>query len=210
MCPHAGIQLEHLDRHWQDGGGTGGERPGKQGRNSSFISFQCIIFLSLAEMVSSIWNMLIADSAFACWCLTFPLEVAHRLNYSPYLQSVWKHLLSTHTPPPSANPTSAHRILAASVWGGSGAGARRSEQGGGGACIAGLRLCCDSRSDKLQLEHFLHFKSCYYTSDLHVIYGCCCKTWKLTNQLPKEWFAFLTWLPLIRNNNKVIMMAIEN
>lgn len=129
MCPHAGIQLEHLDRHWQDGGGTGGDRLGKQGRNPSFISFQCIIFLSLAEMVSSIWNMLIADGAFACWCLTFPLEVAHRLNYSPYLQSVWKHLLSTHTPPPSANPTSAHRILAASVWGGSGAGARRSEQG---------------------------------------------------------------------------------
>lgn len=29
------------------------------------------------------WNMQIADSAFACWCLTFPLEVAHRLNYAP-------------------------------------------------------------------------------------------------------------------------------
>lgn len=60
--------------------------------------------------------MQIADSAFACWCLTFPLEVAHRLNYAPYLQSVCKHLLSSHTPPPSANPTSAHLILGASVW----------------------------------------------------------------------------------------------
>lgn len=29
------------------------------------------------------WNMQIADSAFACWCLTFPLEVARRLNYAP-------------------------------------------------------------------------------------------------------------------------------
>lgn len=71
--------------------------------------------LSIAAIVPSIWNMQIADSAFACWCLTFPLEVAHRLNYAPYLQSVCKHLLSSHTPPPSANPTSAHLILAASV-----------------------------------------------------------------------------------------------
>lgn len=186
MCPHAGIQLEHLDRHWQDGGGTGGERTGKQGRNSPFISFQCIIFLSLAEMVSSIWNMLIADSAFACWCLTFPLEVAHRLNYSPYLQSVWKHLLSTHTPPPSANPTSAQRILAASVWEQRGWGGEVWMGGGrGGACIFVATV--------FQITAawvFLHFKSCYYTSELHVIYYYSCKTWNLTNQLPEEWSVF--------------------
>lgn len=71
--------------------------------------------LSIAAIVPSIWNMQIADSAFACWCLTFPLEVAHRLNYAPYLQSVYKHLLSSHTPPPSANPTSAHLMRGASV-----------------------------------------------------------------------------------------------
>lgn len=153
MCPHAAIQLEHLDRHWQDGGGTGGESLGKQGRNSSFISFQCILFPSLAEMVSSIWNMLIADSAFACWCLTFPLEVAHRLNYSPYLQSVWKHLLSTHTPPPSANPTSAHRILAASVGGQRGWG-EGVWMRWGVACIAGRHLCCDGLSDNCSLSIF--------------------------------------------------------
>lgn len=80
----------------------------------------CVLFcfqgeLSIAAMVSSIWNMQIADSAFACWCLTFPLEVSHRLNYAPYLQSVCKHLLSSHTLPPSANPSSTHLILGASV-----------------------------------------------------------------------------------------------
>lgn len=91
----------------------------KQSRISSFLSFFLIFFfkgeLSITAIVSSIWNMQIADSAFACWCLTFPLEVAHRLNYAPYLQSVWKHLLSSHTPPPSAKPTSAHLILGVSV-----------------------------------------------------------------------------------------------
>ncbi|MEQ2264776.1 hypothetical protein XENORESO_019283 [Xenotaenia resolanae] len=80
---------------------------------SFFFSFQST--LSITAIVPSIWNMQIADSAFACWCLTFPLEVAHRLNYAPYLQSVYKHLLSSHTPPPSANPTSAHLMLATSV-----------------------------------------------------------------------------------------------
>lgn len=69
------------------------KRTVKQSRNSSFLSFfRHSLFLrgelSTAAIVSSIWNMQIADSAFACWCLTFPLEVAHRLNYVPYLQSV--------------------------------------------------------------------------------------------------------------------------
>jgi hypothetical protein len=60
--------------------------------------------LTITVIVSSIWNMQIADSAFVCWCSTFPLEVAHQLNYSPYLQSVCKHLLSSHTPQPLPIP----------------------------------------------------------------------------------------------------------
>ncbi|KAK5895415.1 hypothetical protein CesoFtcFv8_012008 [Champsocephalus esox] len=53
---------------------------------------------ALARRCRPFRNMLIADGAFACWCLTSPpLEVAHRLNYAPYLQSVCKHLLSSHT-----------------------------------------------------------------------------------------------------------------
>lgn len=47
-----------------------------------------------------------------------PLEVAHRLNYTPYLQSVCKHLLSSHTTPPSTKRTPApHPRSDESCWG---------------------------------------------------------------------------------------------
>lgn len=36
------------------------------------VSFFFCGELSITANVSSIWNMQIADSAFACWCLTFP------------------------------------------------------------------------------------------------------------------------------------------
>lgn len=137
----------------QDDGET--ERRGWTNRTEAPLALlsppqRCFFFfqseLSITAIVPSIWNMQIADSAFACWCLTFPLEVAHRLNYAPYLQSVYKHLLSSHTPPPSANPTSAHLMLAASVQ-------RQLGQGEDGCCVGEGR----GRGNKKTIE--LRFRS---------------------------------------------------
>lgn len=87
------------------------------------------------------WNMQIADSAFACWCLTFPLEVAHRLNYAPLSAVCLK------TPvilPQSATLRQSHfsasrppRVCLEAVWtrwgrlrwGGVGVGERRESSG---------------------------------------------------------------------------------
>lgn len=58
-------------------GGEDGETEQKLLFSTCFVCFSFFSFLfkselSITAIVSSIWNMQIADSAFACWCLTFP------------------------------------------------------------------------------------------------------------------------------------------
>lgn len=75
--------------------------------------------------------MQIADSAFACWCLTFPLEVAHRLDYAPPICSLSENTCyppRVRRPPPIPlqHVSSAPRLFRGSLdergslWGGRG------------------------------------------------------------------------------------------
>lgn len=103
-CRDSAVTLD-TDDHWRDDGlkkkkkkqerkVKEEEEAVKRSRDSALVSFFATVFPPpphFPEGPSSarlrachpFWNMQIADSAFACWCLTFPLEVAHRLNYAP-------------------------------------------------------------------------------------------------------------------------------
>lgn len=146
LCPHAGIQLEHLDRHWQDGGGSGRGEDGETGQKLLFyllsvhyFSQPCrdgVIHLEYANSWQRIC-LLVLDLPLGGRSPTQLLSLSSVCLKTPVIHPHSATLRQSHFSTSHPRPR---------LFGSSGAGARRSEPGGG--------VCVHHRASSLLRQSF--------------------------------------------------------